>query len=104
MGSADFNGIRTVAWTSEGVSLIDQRKLPHNEEYVVCRSYVEVADAIRTMAVRGAPAIGVTAALGIALGLAQSSATSPDQLKAELVRICDTLAATRPTAVNLFWA
>ena len=104
MTLGDNNGVRTVAWTPEGVSLIDQRKLPHQEEYVLCRSYTEVADAIRTMAVRGAPAIGVTAALGIALGVARSSASSLDALKADLCRICDTLAATRPTAVNLFWA
>ena len=98
------DGVKTVEWTAEGVSLIDQRQLPRKEEYVLCRSAEEVAEAIRTMVVRGAPAIGVTAAMGIALGIQKASARTPQDLKAELSRICDTLAATRPTAVNLFWA
>jgi len=98
------NRVKTVEWTAEGVVLIDQRLLPRQERYVVCRSYQEVADAIKTMVVRGAPAIGVTAALGIALGIWQSRAATTEVLKAELGKICDTLAATRPTAVNLFWA
>jgi methylthioribose-1-phosphate isomerase len=70
----------------------------------VCRTYEEVADAIRTMVVRGAPAIGVTAAMGIALGIARSQAADREGLRAEVTRMCDVLAATRPTAVNLFWA
>jgi len=98
------DGVKTVEWTAEGVSLIDQRQLPRKEEYVLCRSVEEVAEAIRTMVVRGAPAIGVTAAMGIALGIQKAPARTPQDLKAELSRICDTLAATRPTAVNLFWA
>lgn len=98
------DGVKTVEWTAEGVSLIDQRQLPRKEEYVLCRSAEEVAEAIRTMVVRGAPAIGVTAAMGIALGIQKAPARTPQDLKAELSRICDTLAATRPTAVNLFWA
>ncbi len=98
------NSIKTVEWTPEGVALIDQRLLPSKEEYKVCRTYQEVAEAIRTMVVRGAPAIGVTAAMGIALGVKQSSATSLETLRPEFGQICDTLAATRPTAVNLFWA
>ena len=96
--------VKTVEWTSQGVSLIDQRQLPHKEEYVVCRSVDEVAEAIRTMVVRGAPAIGVTAAMGIALGIEKSRATTTGELQAEVGRMCDALAATRPTAVNLFWA
>ncbi|MBI3934477.1 MAG: S-methyl-5-thioribose-1-phosphate isomerase [Acidobacteria bacterium] len=96
--------VKTVEWTAAGVALIDQRQLPHKEEYVICRSAEQVAEAIRTMAVRGAPAIGVAAAMGIALGIQKTSASTPEELKAEVGRICDLLAATRPTAVNLFWA
>ena len=95
---------KTVEWTPQGVSLIDQRVLPHREEYLVCRSYQEVAYAIRAMVVRGAPAIGVAAAMGIALGIKQSQASQPSLLQDEVAQICETLAATRPTAVNLFWA
>jgi methylthioribose-1-phosphate isomerase len=80
--------------------MIDQTRLPREEVYVTCRSYEEVADAIRTMVIRGAPAIGVAAAMGVALGVLQAN---PLQLDAEFARICETLAATRPTAVNLFW-
>ncbi len=98
------NAFKTVEWRADGVALIDQRLLPRREEYVVCRDYRQVADAIRTMVVRGAPAIGVTAAMGIALGVRQSSATNTETLRSEVQQICDTLAATRPTAVNLFWA
>lgn len=93
--------VETVKWTPEGVVLIDQTKLPRTVEYVTCRTYEEVAEAIRTMVVRGAPAIGVTAAMGVALGLLRA----PDaELDREFPKICATLAATRPTAVNLFWA
>ncbi|MGQ9915827.1 MAG: S-methyl-5-thioribose-1-phosphate isomerase [Bryobacteraceae bacterium] len=93
--------VETVKWTPEGVVLIDQRKLPRAVEFVTCRSYRDVAEAIRGMVVRGAPAIGVTAAMGVALGVLE---TPPGRLDAEFPRICETLAATRPTAVNLFWA
>ena len=86
------------------MALINQRILPVREEYQICRSYEEVAEAIRSMVVRGAPAIGVAAAMGIALGVQQSKAASAAALEPEFARICDTLAATRPTAVNLFWA
>jgi len=96
--------VKTVEWSAEGVSLIDQRQLPRKEEYLVCRSVEEVADAIRTMVVRGAPAIGVTAAMGVALGVEKTHARTPEELRAEVQRICDLLAGTRPTAVNLFWA
>lgn len=80
--------------------MIDQTRLPAEERYVTCRSYLEVADAIRTMIIRGAPAIGVAAAMGVAIGVAQSD---PQDLDAQFTRICDELASTRPTAVNLFW-
>ena len=96
--------VKTVEWTREGVALINQRLLPVREEYEICRSYQEVAEAIRSMVVRGAPAIGVAAAMGIALGVKQCGAATAEALRPEFTRICDTLAATRPTAVNLFWA
>jgi methylthioribose-1-phosphate isomerase len=101
----EANGnVKTIEWTEEGVSLIDQRKLPQAEEYRVCRTYNDVAEAIRTMVVRGAPAIGVAAAMGIALGVKHSRAANLPELRAEVGRICEELGATRPTAVNLFWA
>ena len=100
----EVNTVRTIEWTAQGVVLIDQRLLPLREEYRVCRNNQEVAEAIRSMVVRGAPAIGVTAAMGIALGVKQSSACSSEALKAEFQQFCNTMAATRPTAVNLFWA
>ncbi|MBV9760850.1 MAG: S-methyl-5-thioribose-1-phosphate isomerase [Acidobacteriaceae bacterium] len=91
--------VETIEWTPEGVVMIDQTRLPHETAFVTCRSYNEVADAIRTMVIRGAPAIGVAAAMGIALGALQS-----DDLASDIPLICETLAKTRPTAVNLFWA
>src|SRR5450432_524727 len=93
--------IETIQWTDEGVVMIDQTRLPAEETYVTCRSYLEVADAIRTMIIRGAPAIGVAAAMGVAIGVAQAD---PANLDAELAAISAELAGTRPTAVNLFWA
>ena len=93
--------VETIEWTPAGVVMIDQRRLPLHEEFVTCRTYGEVAAAIRDMVIRGAPAIGVAAAMGVALGVA--GADSGD-LDAQVERICDTLARTRPTAVNLFWA
>lgn len=97
-------GVKTIEWTNEGVRLIDQRILPGREEYFVCRNCEEVATAIREMVVRGAPAIGVTAAMGIALGMMQSPAATLEGWQKDFTRITDLLAATRPTAVNLFWA
>src|SRR5919198_736430 len=96
--------IRPIEWTDDGVRMIDQRKLPAVEEYPVFKTYEEVADAIRVMVVRGAPAIGVAAAMGIALGVRDSKATSIAGLREDFKKITETLAATRPTAVNLFWA
>jgi methylthioribose-1-phosphate isomerase len=86
--------IETIQWTGEGVVMIDQTRLPAEESYVTCKTYMEVADAIRTMVIRGAPAIGVAAAMGIALGVAEG---------APFEAVCAELASTRPTAVNLFW-
>ena len=96
--------IKTLEWTDAGVRFIDQTKLPTEETYVTCRSYEEVADAIRTMIVRGAPAIGVAAAMGIALGVRDSQAQDYADLKRDFDQISEVLAGTRPTAVNLFWA
>jgi len=93
------NTIETIEWTPDGVIMIDQTRLPQEVVFVTCRNYVEVADAIRNMIIRGAPAIGVAAAMGVALGALQSS-----DLQRDMPIICDTLAKTRPTAVNLFWA
>ncbi len=93
--------VETVQWIDDTVVLIDQTRLPLEEKYVTCRTYQEVAEAIRGMVVRGAPAIGVTAAMGVALGVLQASETDLDRC---LETICETLAKTRPTAVNLFWA
>ncbi|MBV8675301.1 MAG: S-methyl-5-thioribose-1-phosphate isomerase [Acidobacteriaceae bacterium] len=96
--------IPTLEWTENGVRLLDQTRLPLEETYILAGSYEQVADAIRSMIVRGAPAIGVTAAMGVALGISQSAATDLTALKSEFQHICKVLAATRPTAVNLFWA
>jgi len=94
----------TIEWNDSGVVMIDQRKLPASEIYVTCRTAKEVAKAITTMVIRGAPAIGVAAAMGIALGMRRSTATGTKQFTTEFQRTCDLMAATRPTAVNLFWA
>ena len=96
--------IKTLEWTPEGVRFIDQTKLPTEETYVLCHSYQEVATAIRDMIVRGAPAIGVAAAMGVALGVKQAQATTVEQLRPQFEKICEVIAGTRPTAVNLFWA
>jgi methylthioribose-1-phosphate isomerase len=96
--------IKTLEWTSQGVRFIDQTRLPTEEVYVTCNTYPEVATAIRDMVVRGAPAIGVAAAMGIALGVKQSAATDVSTLRNEFGQICRAMGETRPTAVNLFWA
>jgi methylthioribose-1-phosphate isomerase len=93
--------VETIQWTPEGVVMIDQTRLPLEEKYVVCKTYEEVATAIRDMIIRGAPAIGVAAAMGVAIGVAKAS---PQNLDEQVETICQTLAKTRPTAVNLFWA
>jgi methylthioribose-1-phosphate isomerase len=96
--------IQTLEWTDQGVRFIDQTKLPTEEVYVTCTTHEQVADVIRTMVVRGAPAIGVSAAMGIALGVKNSKAETVADLKRELDQICELIGKTRPTAVNLFWA
>jgi methylthioribose-1-phosphate isomerase len=94
----------TIDRQEDVIVMVDQRKLPGQEVYVRCRTPQEVAKAIRTMVIRGAPAIGVAAAWGIALGVRRSTAKGTRQLAVEFQKICDMMAATRPTAVNLFWA
>src|ERR1700719_2868627 len=96
--------IQTLEWTEQGVRFIDQTKLPTEETYVVCKTHEQVADVIRTMVVRGAPAIGVAAAMGIALAVKNSNAESTGDLKRDFDQACDLIGKTRPTAVNLFWA
>ncbi|MEW5977231.1 MAG: S-methyl-5-thioribose-1-phosphate isomerase [Acidobacteriota bacterium] len=95
---------KTLEWTDEGVVMIDQRRLPAEELYPVFRTYQEVAQAIKDMVVRGAPAIGVAAAMGVALGARRIASADSAAVEREFLSVCDTLAATRPTAVNLFWA
>ncbi len=95
---------KTIEWTEDGVRMIDQTRLPAEEVYLTCRDYQEVAEAIRSMVIRGAPAIGVAAAMGIALGVKRSAAKSLRDLRAEFETVCETISKTRPTAVNLFWA
>src|ERR671927_65533 len=94
----------TIDRQDDVIVMVDQRKLPGQEVYVRCRSAQEVARAIRTMVIRGAPAIGVAAAMGIALGMRRSQGKGTRQFAVEFQKICDMMAATRPTAVNLFWA
>jgi len=94
----------TIEWQDEAVVMIDQRKLPGAEIYVKCQSAAQVAKAIKTMVIRGAPAIGVAAAMGLALGVKRTSETGTQKLATEFYKLCEMMAATRPTAVNLFWA
>ena len=94
----------TIAREGHVVVMIDQRKLPSKEIYVRCKTAPEVARAIKTMVIRGAPAIGVAAAMGLAIGVRGSQATGTQKLATEFYRLCELMAATRPTAVNLFWA
>lgn len=96
--------IKTIEWTNEGVRMLDQRLLPGEEKYLMLRSYEEVAEAIKKMVVRGAPAIGVSAAMGLALGASQSVGTSVADLEDDFDYMCKVMSETRPTAVNLFWA
>jgi methylthioribose-1-phosphate isomerase len=94
----------TIEWQPDAVVMIDQRKLPGQEVYVTCKTANEVARAIKTMVIRGAPAIGVAAAMGIALGMNRSKAQGTRQFAVDFNKLCDLMAGTRPTAVNLFWA
>jgi methylthioribose-1-phosphate isomerase len=96
--------IKTIEWTDEGVVMIDQRRLPTHELYPIFKTHEEVAIAIEDMIVRGAPAIGVAAAMGIALGMKNSKSVSDDEFDKDFNHVCERLLVTRPTAVNLFWA
>src|SRR6185369_12441974 len=96
--------IKTLEWTDEGVVMIDQRLLPTEELYPVFRNFEEVAWAIKEMVVRGAPAIGVAAAMGVALGARDIQTDDPAQFDQTFDHICQVIGSTRPTAVNLFWA
>src|SRR4029453_1899133 len=94
----------TIDRQEDVIVMVDQRKLPGQEVYVRCRTPQEVAKAIRTMVIRGAPAIGVAAAGGLALGVRRNTGKGTKQLTIDFQKTCDMMAATRPTAVNLFWA
>src|SRR3954453_23442456 len=94
----------TIEFQDDAIIMVDQRKLPAQEVYVRCLTAPEVAKAIRTMVIRGAPAIGVAAAYGVALGVRNSTAKGTRQFAVDFQKICDMMASTRPTAVNLFWA
>ena len=94
----------TIAREGDVVVMIDQRKLPSKEVYVRCESAADVARAIKSMVIRGAPAIGVAAAMGLAVGVRASTASGTQKLATEFYKLCEMMAATRPTAVNLFWA
>jgi len=96
--------VPTIEWQPDAVVMVDQRKLPGQEVYVRCRTPVEVARAIKTMVIRGAPAIGVAAAMGLAMAVRRSKAQGTRQLAVDFNKACDLMAGTRPTAVNLFWA
>ncbi|RKX99461.1 S-methyl-5-thioribose-1-phosphate isomerase [Candidatus Poribacteria bacterium] len=97
--------LETIRWNERGwIELIDQTLLPNELKYIACRTVEEVWEAIKTLRVRGAPAIGIAGALGVVLGIWRSEARSYDEFKAELDRVADYLATSRPTAVNLFWA
>src|SRR5260370_1892386 len=94
--------IQTLEWTKSGVVFIDQTKLPTEEVYVTCTTHQQAADVIRNMVVRGAPAIGVAAAMGIALGMKNSKADNDADLKKDFDQIYEIIRQTRPTALNLF--
>ncbi len=96
--------VEPIRWTAEGVVMLDQRRLPGDVIYHTYTDYRDVAKAIKDMVIRGAPAIGVAAAMGVAMGVERSQAKTLEELRAEFATICDTLAQTRPTAVDLFWA
>src|ERR1700690_789845 len=99
-----LRSVEPIRWTPQGVVLLDQRRLPGEVIHHTYTDYRELAQAIKDMVIRGAPAIGVAAAMGVAIGVERSRAKTLEELRAEFATICDTLARTRPTAVDLFWA
>jgi methylthioribose-1-phosphate isomerase len=96
--------VPTITWRNNYVVMIDQRKLPFKESYVVCKTPAQVAEAIRKMVIRGAPAIGVAAAMGLALGANRIKSRNRSTFERHFLRICEQMASVRPTASNLFWA
>ena len=96
--------IQPLQWKNDRVFLLDQRILPEKELYLECRTYQDVAHAIKCMVVRGAPAVGVAAAMGVALGVRAIPEKNKKEFLTQFDKICNTIASTRPTAVNLFWA
>jgi methylthioribose-1-phosphate isomerase len=96
--------IKTIEWTDQGIVMVDQRLLPVEEVYPIFRTYEEVAQAIKDMVIRGAPAIGIAAAMGIALGARATRTEDPEEFEKSFNHICHVIGSTRPTAVNLFWA
>jgi methylthioribose-1-phosphate isomerase len=96
--------VKTIEWKNNQVVMIDQRKLPQQETYVICSDYRQVIQAIKVMVIRGAPAIGIAAAMGLALGAQEIKTTNLDEFKTRFHTICQDMAQARPTAVNLFWA
>ena len=96
--------VQPIRWTSDGIVMLDQLRLPGEVVYNTYTDYREVARAIKDMVIRGAPAIGVAAAMGIALGVQHSNARTLKELQTEFAAMCDIFAKTRPTAVDLFWA
>jgi len=102
MAKPDNGGyLTTIAWENDGVKLIDQTKLPESLEYITCKNHLEVANAIKKLAIRGAPAIGVAAAMGLALCAKNSTSNNKTKMMGELGLAYDILLKTRPTAINL---
>src|SRR6266481_5121633 len=99
-----MNVAQPIEWTGKGVVMLDQRRLPSEVIRHTYTDYRDVAAAIKDMVIRGAPAIGVAAAMGVALGVERSNARTLDELREEFPSICQMIAQTRPTAVDLFWA
>jgi methylthioribose-1-phosphate isomerase len=99
----DGSYLTTIAWEDDGVKLIDQTKLPESLEYIICKNHLDIADAIKKLAIRGAPAIGVAAAMGLALCANNSTCSNKVKMMEELELAYDDLLKTRPTAINLKW-
>src|SRR5579863_7981180 len=96
--------VEAIRWTPQGVVILDQLRLPREVTYHTYTDYRDVAKAIKDMVIRGAPAIGVAAAMGVAMGVQRSKANTLGEMRSEFAAICDTISRTRPTAVDLFWA
>jgi methylthioribose-1-phosphate isomerase len=101
---SSLDPFRTIEWKNDHIVLLDQTLLPCEETYIAVRTVPELCDAIRRLAVRGAPAIGVAAAMGVALGVQDADEADPEEFRSSFDKVCREISATRPTAVNLFWA